>query len=306
MCASEMIEHRKNSWELYGFDFMVDDEFNAWLIEINSSPACDYSTSTTERYVQKALVELLTVVLDTREWAEQPRKERGPKPDTGGWECIYQGPLLDMPMGAFGTDMSLKGEGYKLAKKQYTGPPSFLAQQQQLQQGGGEDDLSVSGTNNTGSMKGSMLPKPPTVRAAGNFSRTTAASGAPPARNPPLAARSNSIKKTASGSVSAKNGVAAAGSSTIQFEDEDDDDDLGGGNGGGAAGAPFTDSMDDDVGGFGLVGKSFGSARPAPVAAADPVRPTAGGAVSNKSGKAGSGNVGGAAAIPIKVFTVDF
>jgi tubulin monoglycylase TTLL3/8 len=44
MCASEMVEHRKNSWELYGFDYMVDDEYNAWLIEINSSPACDYST----------------------------------------------------------------------------------------------------------------------------------------------------------------------------------------------------------------------------------------------------------------------
>ena len=56
MCASEMIEHRKNSWELYGFDFMVDDEYNAWLIEINSSPACDYSTKVTEVYVQKALV----------------------------------------------------------------------------------------------------------------------------------------------------------------------------------------------------------------------------------------------------------
>ncbi|KAJ1441486.1 tubulin-tyrosine ligase/Tubulin polyglutamylase, partial [Ochromonadaceae sp. CCMP2298] len=66
MCASETIEHRKNSWELYGFDFMIDDAYNAWLIEINSSPACDYSTPVTERYVQKALVELLAVVLDTR------------------------------------------------------------------------------------------------------------------------------------------------------------------------------------------------------------------------------------------------
>lgn len=113
MCAAEMIEHRKNSWELYGFDFMVDDEYNAWLIEINSSPACDYSTSVTERYVQKALVELLAVVLDVREWETQPKKTRGACPDTGGWEKIYQGPLLDMPAGAFGTEMSLKGEAYK-------------------------------------------------------------------------------------------------------------------------------------------------------------------------------------------------
>ena len=59
-------EHRKNSFELYGFDFMIDDDYNAWLIEINSSPACDYSTKTTERYVQLALVELLDVLQSTK------------------------------------------------------------------------------------------------------------------------------------------------------------------------------------------------------------------------------------------------
>jgi len=113
MCGAESIEHRKNSWELYGFDFMVDEDFNAWLIEINSSPACDYSTSVTERYVQKALVELLTVVLDTREWEAQPKKTRGPAPETGGWVKIHQGPHLDKPIGSFGTEMTLRGEQCK-------------------------------------------------------------------------------------------------------------------------------------------------------------------------------------------------
>ena len=91
MCASECIEHRKNSWELYGFDFMVDDSYNAWLIEINSSPACDYSTSVTERYVKKALVELLQVTLDVRNWEAAPKKTRGDRPETGGWELIHKG-----------------------------------------------------------------------------------------------------------------------------------------------------------------------------------------------------------------------
>jgi len=117
MCASECIEHRKNSWELYGFDFMVDDNYNAWLIEINSSPACDYSTKTTERYVQKALVELLSVTLDVREWEKKSAKTRGEKPDTGGWDQIYKGPFLEMPTTAFGADMTLKGDAMRPPKR---------------------------------------------------------------------------------------------------------------------------------------------------------------------------------------------
>ena len=43
---------------------MVDDEFTTWLIEINSSPAMDYSTAVTERLVKGVLEDTIKVVVD--------------------------------------------------------------------------------------------------------------------------------------------------------------------------------------------------------------------------------------------------
>jgi hypothetical protein len=34
------IEHRSNCFEIYGFDFMLDQKLNPWLLEVNLSPAC--------------------------------------------------------------------------------------------------------------------------------------------------------------------------------------------------------------------------------------------------------------------------
>merc|ERR1712150_80553 len=42
--AQDMIENRKGSIELYGMDMMIDEDYNCWLIEINSSPSLEYST----------------------------------------------------------------------------------------------------------------------------------------------------------------------------------------------------------------------------------------------------------------------
>lgn len=36
----ESAESRPNSFELYGFDFVIDKKLDLWLIEANMSPAC--------------------------------------------------------------------------------------------------------------------------------------------------------------------------------------------------------------------------------------------------------------------------
>ena len=37
---SDVIDNRPNSFELFGFDFVVDKDLKIWLIEVNMSPAC--------------------------------------------------------------------------------------------------------------------------------------------------------------------------------------------------------------------------------------------------------------------------
>jgi len=39
--VQDIVNNRKNSFEFFGYDFMVDDELKVWLIEVNSSPSMD-------------------------------------------------------------------------------------------------------------------------------------------------------------------------------------------------------------------------------------------------------------------------
>ena len=43
-CTQDAMVNRRKTCELLGYDFMVDESGNPWLIEVNSSPAMDYST----------------------------------------------------------------------------------------------------------------------------------------------------------------------------------------------------------------------------------------------------------------------
>jgi hypothetical protein len=48
-CAQDMVSVRKGSFELYGFDFLIDSCLDVWLLEVNCSPTLEASTPITER-----------------------------------------------------------------------------------------------------------------------------------------------------------------------------------------------------------------------------------------------------------------
>merc|ERR1712060_1028730 len=77
----ETVESRKNSAELFGYDFMLSEgeKPKVWLIEVNSSPAMDYSTHVTTPLVKKVLEDTAKVLVDRRE---------DPSADIGEWELL--------------------------------------------------------------------------------------------------------------------------------------------------------------------------------------------------------------------------
>ncbi len=42
--AKNQIKERANTYEIFGIDYMIDVNYNTWLIEINKNPALEYST----------------------------------------------------------------------------------------------------------------------------------------------------------------------------------------------------------------------------------------------------------------------
>jgi tubulin monoglycylase TTLL3/8 len=83
--VQDMMESRKNSFELFGYDFLIDDDFKPWLIEINSSPSMEYSTAITSRLVKAVLEDTVKVLVD------YPKAKNKKACDTGFFKCIFSG-----------------------------------------------------------------------------------------------------------------------------------------------------------------------------------------------------------------------
>ncbi|CAO1389188.1 unnamed protein product [Diamesa serratosioi] len=100
LACQENMDRRQNTFELYGADFMITEDFCPWLIEINASPDLAPSTSVTARLCPQAVEDTIKVVLDRR--IDQ-------NAETGYFEMIYKQIIPKTPA-YMGLNLSLKGQ----------------------------------------------------------------------------------------------------------------------------------------------------------------------------------------------------
>lgn len=55
---------RKNCFELFGFDFILDEDFNVWMIEVNTNPCIEESSSLLRSYLPRMIDDMLKLSVD--------------------------------------------------------------------------------------------------------------------------------------------------------------------------------------------------------------------------------------------------
>ena len=55
---------RKSCFELFGFDFIIDEDFNLWLIEVNTNPCIEESSTILKVYLPRMIDDMLKLTVD--------------------------------------------------------------------------------------------------------------------------------------------------------------------------------------------------------------------------------------------------
>jgi len=88
-CVQTRILHRKNSFELFGYDFMIDEEgHDPWLLEVNKFPTLEHSTHVTSDLVPRLMRDMCRLVIDGVE-------QQADVTECGDFELIHSGEELN-------------------------------------------------------------------------------------------------------------------------------------------------------------------------------------------------------------------
>lgn len=67
-------KNRKGCFELFGYDFMVDDDFTVWLIECNTNPCLDESSMLLSRLIPRMIDDAFRLTIDRELPSPQEQK----------------------------------------------------------------------------------------------------------------------------------------------------------------------------------------------------------------------------------------
>jgi len=118
LSSQDSSESRKNTFEIYGADFMLDAQLNPWLIEINQGPTMATSTTVSNELVSLFIEDLCKVVLD---------RNLGPSRDVGDFDHIYRQQLVPIPR-YIGNALTIEGKGLikpKQTRRRFVKTPSL-------------------------------------------------------------------------------------------------------------------------------------------------------------------------------------
>ncbi|XP_056633215.1 tubulin glycylase 3A-like [Diorhabda sublineata] len=99
LASQDTMDRRQNTFEMYGADFMLSEDFTPWLLELNCSPDLSFSTSVTSKLCPQVMEDIIKVVIDRR---------KDPNADTGLFDLIYKQNFPRTPP-YLGMNLSVRG-----------------------------------------------------------------------------------------------------------------------------------------------------------------------------------------------------
>jgi hypothetical protein len=55
---------RKHCFELFGYDFILDEDFNVWLIEVNTNPCIEESSNLLKILLPRMIEDMMKLTID--------------------------------------------------------------------------------------------------------------------------------------------------------------------------------------------------------------------------------------------------